>query len=124
MRESEDEHQASLFRWSELMTRQYPELRLMFHPPNGGLRTQRTAAKLRRQGVKPGVPDVVLPVPRHGFHGLFLELKRPGPHSTSPAQRAYVQALNEQGYLALVVVGWEAARDLITRYLGAAQWQD
>ena len=30
------------------------------HVPNGGLRNKRVAAQLKRQGVKPGVPDVLI----------------------------------------------------------------
>lgn len=31
-----------------------------FHPPNGGLRNKIVASKLKRQGVKSGIPDVIL----------------------------------------------------------------
>lgn len=31
-----------------------------FHPPNGGYRSGREAAKLKAMGVKPGVPDIII----------------------------------------------------------------
>lgn len=120
----EDEHQAALFRWAGLMQRQWPELRWLHHVPNGGLRSPRTAARLQRQGVRKGVPDICLPVPRRGYHGLYCELKRPGRHSVSPAQREWLQALAEHGYFAVVAVGWEEARAQIVGYLGGEAWQD
>mgnify|MGYP004433785991 CR=1 FL=1 len=38
-------------------------------------RDARTAANLKRQGVKAGVPDLHLPVARGGYNGLYIELK-------------------------------------------------
>ena len=38
---------------------------------NGGKRDKATATALKRQGVKAGVPDVVLPAVRAGYHGLY-----------------------------------------------------
>jgi len=39
----------------------------IFAIPNGGKRNRIEAAKLKRQGVKPGVPDIFLPAPRDGY---------------------------------------------------------
>ena len=47
-----------------------------FHVPNGELRDVRTAAKLKRMGVKPGIPDFALVSPYGSVR--FLELKRLG----------------------------------------------
>src|SRR5262245_64718583 len=51
--------------------------RLCFAIPNGGARDVITAGRLKAEGVRAGVPDVCLPVARAGYHGLFLEVKRP-----------------------------------------------
>lgn len=77
MRRRNDEHriQAALFKWSRLASSRYPGLRLMFAIPNGGARDAITGAMLKAEGVKPGVPDIFLPVPVNGFHGLFVEMK-------------------------------------------------
>lgn len=53
-----------------------------FHIPNGEQREPSTAARLTRMGVKPGVPDVFLPVPMGIFHGLWSKLKRMGGTAT------------------------------------------
>jgi hypothetical protein len=46
------------------------------HIANGELREKRTAARLKRMGVKPGWPDFILLPPSGQAH--FLELKRRG----------------------------------------------
>jgi hypothetical protein len=55
---------------------QYPKYsNLIFAIPNGGQRNIVVAKKLKEEGVKPGVPDLFLPVPNNGFCGLFIEMK-------------------------------------------------
>lgn len=55
-----------LFTWAMWQQEGRPELKLLYHVPNGGKRDKRTATALRRQGVKAGVPDLCLPVARGG----------------------------------------------------------
>lgn len=71
----ESVEQECLMRWVQFVAGKYPELELLYHIPNGGTRNKREAEHLRRQGVKAGVPDLCLPVPRGEFHGLYIELK-------------------------------------------------
>jgi hypothetical protein len=115
--ETEDQHQASLFAWASIAQRQYPELALMFHVPNGGFRRPVEAKILAGMGVKPGVPDVVLPVKRMEYAGLWIELKRPGPHKVSASQRWWIEELARAGHRTMICVGWEAAREAIVAYL-------
>lgn len=112
----EDLEQEALFEWAQMYAHRYPELALMYHIPNGGKRDRITAAKLKRQGVKPGVPDICLPVPRCGFHGLYIELKDRGGRASS-AQEEWILALEAQGYRAVICVGWREASDEIHAYL-------
>lgn len=95
----------------------WPELGLMHHIPNGGGRSPREAAHLKAQGVKAGVPDIFLPVARHGYHGLYIELKRREGGRVSPEQNEMIAALREQGFRVEVCRGWEAARDVIEEYM-------
>ena len=73
---TEDAEQMMLMSWVTLMSSSRPELRLLFHIPNGGSRHKAEAGRFRAMGVKAGVPDLCLPVPRGGKHGLFVEMKR------------------------------------------------
>lgn len=116
-RQYEAAEQSTLIDWSMHCHGKHPELDLLFHIPNGGSRNKREAANLKRQGVKSGVPDLFLPVPRGGYHGLFIELKY-GKNKPTDAQRKWAAALNEQGYMAVVCYGFEDARDTIEKYLG------
>lgn len=51
---SESDEQICLFEWAEVMKGQIPELRLLFHIPNGGYRNKVTAARMKAEGVKAG----------------------------------------------------------------------
>lgn len=113
----ESAEQTALFRWASLAAGMYPELRLMFHVPNGGSRDPREAHNLRIQGVKPGVPDICLPVPHGQWAALYIELKRAKGGRISEEQRGWINALNMAGNRAEVCKGWEEARDTILNYL-------
>ena len=114
---SEDAEQMMLMSWVTLMSSSRPELRLLFHIPNGGSRHKAEAGRFRAMGVKAGVPDLCLPVPRGGKHGLFVETKRTKGGRVSAEQQAWITALQEQGYAASVCHGWEEAARVILRYL-------
>jgi hypothetical protein len=92
-----------------------PELRLLFAIPNGGQRDIRVAAKLKAEGVKPGVHDLMLPVPRHGLHGLWIEMKKPG-GTMSKEQKEWLKSMHEQGYGALMCDHWEKAAQTLTEW--------
>jgi TPR repeat protein len=57
----ESDVQAAIFEWAALNGRKHPELALMYHCPSGGSRHKAEAARLKMQGVIPGVPDFFLP---------------------------------------------------------------
>jgi hypothetical protein len=114
---SEDEEQATLFDWAARMQARYPELQLLHAIPNGGARHAAVGEKLKRTGVKRGVPDICLPVARHGCHGLYIELKRRELGRVSAEQAAWMDALVREGYHCALCCGWDAARDVIQRYL-------
>jgi hypothetical protein len=62
------------------------------------------------------VPDICLPVPRGGWHGLYIELKARG-GSASREQKQWLAALQRLGYRAELCVGWAQARRLIEDYM-------
>jgi hypothetical protein len=102
------------------VTLRYPAAaKLIYHVPNGGHRHKLVAVKLKEQGVKAGVPDLVLPMARGGYFGLYIEFKAKPPFdaAVSASQDAYIQALTEQGYLAIVCRGHIDALEAIRAYL-------
>lgn len=114
---TENQEQAALFEWAEAASGKYPELRLLHAIPNGGLRDGRTAAVLQRTGVKSGVPDICLPVPKGGYGALYIELKRVKGGVTSANQRIWLNLLNANGNKVVVCKGWIAAKNEIEKYL-------
>lgn len=113
----EEDEQIALFQWAAYESGTYPELKLMYHIPNGGKRNKVIAAKFKRMGVKPGVPDIFLPVAKGGYHGLYIELKRTKGGGTSDNQDTWIEALREQGYRVDVCKGWEKAKETILEYI-------
>lgn len=79
-----------------------PEWGLLFAIPNGGKRHWAVAAKLKAEGARAGVPDLFWPIARHGFHGMFLELKI-SPNQPTAEQRAWITHLVRQGYWVKVI---------------------
>lgn len=114
----EDDVQESVFDWALANSHRFPELSLMFAIPNGGLRHIGVARKLKRTGVKSGVPDIFLPVARGSYHGLFIELKRDGEGRVSASQEMWLVNLRNQGYQCVVCYGYDSAIGTIKEYLG------
>lgn len=114
---TESAEQQTLFRWAKLNEKRHPELQLLFHIPNEGKRSYATGNRMRSEGLKKGVPDLFLPIPKGRFHGLFIEMKRIKGSVISSEQKAWIRALNAVGYKAVVAYGWEEASKDIEEYL-------
>lgn len=113
---SEKTEQETVIQWCGWQQGKYPELKLIYHVPNGGSRNTVEAANLKRQGVKAGVPDLCLPVPKNGYHGLYIEMKY-GKNKTTEKQEEWLKELTVQGYFTAVCYGAEEAKRVIARYL-------
>ena len=101
--ESEEDHQVRLIKTlNTKYLKEYAELRLLYAVPNGGLRHFVVAGQLKAQGVKPGVPDLCLPVARGGYFGMYIELKKIGGKPTKE-QKEWIELLDLQGYYAVAV---------------------
>lgn len=118
MKQLESQEQQKIIRWWALACHHHslPEW-LLFAIPNGGARTQRYGARLKAEGMRPGVPDLMLAVPRGGHNALFIELKQ-GKGRLSLNQKAMLKLLEAQGYATAVPYGFEQARAAIENYLG------
>ena len=126
-----DEHteQVTLFRWTDfaqnspdipiviVQGRKMSVLDFMHAIPNGGYRSKKTACMLKAEGVKSGVPDISLPYPCNGYHGLYIELKRRKNGNVSDNQKMWIDYLKSQGYAACVCKGFEEARQTVIDYL-------
>jgi hypothetical protein len=113
----EGQEQAAYFWWLYLQFRDAWEH--TFHPPNGGSRTKAEAGIFKTQGVKAGVPDIVMDLPRGAYHGLRIELKASPPNhaAVSPSQKEWNLRLCAAGYCAVICKGIDAAKQVTEAYL-------
>jgi len=129
---TEHEEQVFLMEWADRELFKYPQLSLLFAIPNGaklpyrrvtnkGVAISHERRKMLKEGMRAGVPDLMMAYPSKGFHGLFIEMKRAEKSlsTVSEAQRDWITNLCANGYRAEICYGWEAARDVILDYLGA-----
>lgn len=114
---NEQEEQIALMDWAQLMSRVFPELKLLYHVPNEGKRSKTAGAILKAMGLKKGVPDVVLPVARGNYHGLYIELKCVDSGHATKEQLWWLEQLEWQGYAVAICRGWQRASLVITNYL-------
>jgi len=108
-----------LVRWVRLQAHLHPALRWFHKIPNGGAMSVRAGARNKAEGVLPGVPDHFLPMPRDGYHGLYLEAKAPGKLARlSPEQKEFRAWCEQAGYKHVVYEDWVVAAQEISDYLG------
>ena len=114
---SEYEHQCALFSWCALNKNVYPELNLLFAIKNEEKSgSVIVGSRSKASGVKKGVSDLFLSVARKNFHGLYIEMKKPG-GKASPEQLEFGLKVSAEGYAFAVCDSWELAKDALIRYL-------
>lgn len=90
---------------------------MLYAVPNGGHRNEIVGAKMKAEGQRAGVPDLCLPVPRNGFHGMYIEMKA-GKNKQTPTQREYMEKLMQHGYHCVVCYTAQEAMHYMLWYLG------
>lgn len=144
---SEHGHQTALFAWAALINNVgiSKDVSKMFAVPNGGKRDAVTASNLVAEGVRKGVPDIILPVPvvvtyrnQNALHalfkdtiltnnvlsGLFIEMKKPSKSRISDEQKQRAIQLRKDGYAVVFCKTWREARDAIVTYLSLNECVD
>jgi len=89
----------------------------MFHPANGGARSKGEGGKLKAMGVRPGVPDFMLPIPVMPWNGLAIELKT-ATGALTQTQQEWAESLSKGGYLVGVARSLEEFVALVIQFLG------
>lgn len=119
----EDDHQKAVIQWANLA--RINGLKVgdyLFSIPNGaslaGNKAQRARqmARLKAQGLKNGVSDLFLPVPRGNWHGLWIEMKS-SKGRVSPSQAEWGELMIAQGYEFKVCYSASEAIAAIEEYL-------
>lgn len=75
---------------------------LFLHVPNEGERSIGTAVTLKRMGLSPGAPDILIfDTPDDRYNGVAIELKVDG-KKPSKEQRTWIRDLRQRGWAAEV----------------------
>lgn len=114
---SEYAEQVAVIDWARANTKTCHALEYLFHIPNGGHRSKVSAARLKRAGVKKGIPDLMLPFPAKGYHGLFIEMKKMSGGKISDDQRSCHSFLGDSGYVVYICFNAKQAIKTICDYL-------
>ena len=113
---ADEEHQLQVacVRWFDL---QYPQYRLnLFAVPNGGRRDKVTGARLKAEGVRPGVSDLILLKQRHGYGALLIEMKT-SKGVLSQIQRIWRNHISRDGYKHVVCRSLQEFIETVNDYL-------
>lgn len=116
----EHDEQKCLIKWADIWKVPGTSIVIgdyLFSIPNGGQRHKATAVKLKAEGARAGIPDLMLALPIHGHPGMFLEMKRRKGSSTSPEQKQKIELLRGAGYIVKICRGWDCARNEIISYV-------
>lgn len=74
------------------------------------------ASRMKAEGLKAGMPDIVMFYPANGFHGMFIEFKsKKG--KVSDVQSVMIERLIAQGYYCSVCNHLEVAIQETRKYL-------
>jgi hypothetical protein len=121
---SEHMEQCAFFCCLQIASEYYPQLNAAFAIGNGGSRGDTemsrkiAGGKMKAEGVKPGVPDVCVPIPVGKYAGLFIEFKRLNgvPSDVSKDQEEWIANLSGVGYRVDVCYGWKHGMKTIREY--------
>jgi len=119
MKHLESAHQQQVVEWARWAFKanpvRYPHLD-MLHCSLNGVKLSGTQAKIAKgQGMLSGVPDLFLPVPKNGYHGLFIEMKSEKGRVTDN-QEWFLSKTEGLGYKTAVCYSAKEAIDAIEAY--------
>jgi len=100
---TEREFQAAVIQAAQWEALHTPQYNLLFHIPNENSH--------KTPGVKGGVPDLFLAVPRGKYGGLFIELKT-GDGKPSQKQLDIIADLRAAGYVCHII--WDSVDEVIS----------
>lgn len=124
----ESAQQTALIAWARLNLCRFPCLQWLHHIPNGGPRggdmvsREIAGARLKAQGVVPGIADIFLPARTWNFSGLYIEMKNPNVRGRKDGgitekQKAFSKYVSAEGYAWVCAYNWKEAAVYIERYL-------
>jgi hypothetical protein len=85
------------------------------HKNEGKVKIQQ-AMRAKRMGLKAGIPDLMLPIPKGDYNGLYIELKTQIGR-VSKVQNKWLTYLQNQGYQAIVCRSVKDAVQAVANYM-------
>ena len=110
----EDDLQAGCIQWFDSQYNKYSPL--LYHIPNGGKRNVREAARLKKQGVRAGIPDLFLAMANSKHYGLYIEMKALKGVLTDK-QKYYIPILQGENYRVEVCRSLDEFMSVINEYV-------
>jgi len=109
-----------------------PDADMIFAVPNGTAAGQAVGRRMVQEGVRRGVPDIVVAAVRYNVYaakdwpGLFIEMKKVAgvPSDTTTDQQDWHERLRDRGYKVCVCFGWREATAVTADYLGWIDWRN
>lgn len=122
---NEHEIQSAYFQWVDLMALRDERYTLIHAIPNGGQRHIAVAMKLKEEGVRPGVPDVCVPLPSQFCSGLYIEFKA-GKNKPTPEQDKWINRLKRANWRVFVCYSADEAIEKTQNHMAVvglnAEW--
>lgn len=104
--------QVMLFQWIA----HYPLIKdFIFSIQNEGKRTLKRGSISNQMGLRKGVSDIFIALPKHNFHGAWIELKSKGKKPTD-AQKKFLEDMSSKNYFTAVCDSFEKAKETIEWY--------
>ena len=115
----EHREQVAIMHWWRMQHTVYgiPLIALLSVPNAGMGRNAIQGARLKAEGVRAGVSDLFLAVPRHGKAGAWIEVKAIGGRE-SDVQAEFQTEMRRLGYRAVTVYGADECIRFLKDYLG------
>ena len=113
---SESQIQQSCIRWFQITHPTLWEDGVLYHIPNERKCSSRQGCRLKSEGVVSGVADLCLAQAKHGFHSLYIEMKKPGNYQ-QPSQKAWQKGIEKHGFKYVVCKSVDEFEKIVTDYL-------
>lgn len=111
----ESKLQTSCMTWLKY---QHPDIeRLCFAVPNGAKRNRASGGLLKAQGMKAGVADLILLIPKGPFSSLCIEMKAGDKGKQSDLQKSWQELAEKHGNKYVVCRSFDEFRRVINDYL-------
>jgi len=113
---SESTEQATFFHWVRVQGLTDERFKTIFAVPNGTNSSPKAAFRAKREGLRPGVSDVFVPIASRGYHGLFIEFKIK-PNKLSEKQEEFFKRVHGQGFACRIAWSADEGIKILKDYL-------